>query len=114
MYGGAGCRTIYRRLRIAAVADDEFLGEVALFIGRNAVGLVSELVFSKYGARYFHGIGRRVVAISTLGQVRIPSSLRQVAKGSIPKPDMKDWIALLVGIAVWLGSAGATLTVMFG
>jgi hypothetical protein len=91
------------------VPADEVLGEVAAFIGRNAVGLVSELVFSKYGARYFHGIGRRIIALGTLGRVRIQSSLRQVPKGERPKPRISDWLALFTGAAVWLGSAGATI-----
>jgi hypothetical protein len=91
------------------VPADEVLGEVAAFIGRNAVGLVSELVFSKYGARYFHGIGRRIIALGTLGRVRIQSSLRQVPKGERPKPGINDWLALFTGVAVWLGSAGATI-----
>ncbi len=68
----------------------------------NAVGMVAEHVFSGHTARFFHGVGRRVIAVATFGTKRIPSSLRVVPKGSHPKPRRSDWLALWVGILSWI------------
>lgn len=67
-----------------------------------AAGMVAEHVFSGHTARFFHGVGRRVIAIATFGTKRIPSSLRIVPKGSHPKPRRSDWLALWIGVAVWI------------
>lgn len=93
---------------------DEAVGEVLQFVGRAVADVALEFVFSKHGARYFHGIGRHVIAIITLGQLRIPSSLRQVPKGTKPKPNPSDWVALFVGIAVFGLSASAVIWTTFG
>lgn len=96
---------------------DEIIGEaVATVAGQavgvavdSAVGLITSNLFGGWLARYFHGIGRRLVAVATLGRVQIPSSLRTVVKGQRPKPTISDWIALWVGVAVWLLSAGLVI-----
>ncbi|BBD01206.1 MULTISPECIES: hypothetical protein [Sphingobium] len=67
-----------------------------------AVGMVAEHIFSGHTARFFHGVGRRVIAVATFGTKRIPSSLRVVPKGSHPKPRRSDWLALWVGILFWV------------
>ena len=71
--------------------------------------LTTGFIFSKYGARYFHGIGRRVIAVITFGNRRIPSSLRQAPKGASAKPRCSDWLALYVGIATFIASAGGVI-----
>ncbi len=72
--------------------------------------LTTAFIFSKYGARYFHGIGRRIIAVVTLGSKRIPSSLRQVPHGTIPKPRGYDWLALYVGVGAFTaGVVGVVL-----
>jgi hypothetical protein len=91
------------------MAPDEAVGEAVVFVGRAAVELTAEFIFSKHGARYFHGIGRRVIAVVTLGSKRIPSSLRQVPQGMKPKPRKSDWLALWVGIATFFGAVGGVV-----
>ena len=94
------------------VADE--IAELALRAAFNvAVEFVPELIFNKYVARYFHGVGRHVVMLLTLGFWRIPSSLREVPKGSKAKPTAQDWFALLVGIATWVASAILVWTFLF-
>ncbi len=91
------------------MAPDEAVGEAIFFAGRVAVELTAEFIFSKHGARYFHGIGRRVIAVLTLDRKRIPSSLRQVPKGARPKPRGSDWAALFVGIATFSLALGGVI-----
>ncbi|WP_420144450.1 hypothetical protein [Sphingobium sp.] len=70
------------------------IGEVVIdatgVVLRHAGGLVVDLtvdhIFSRHTARFFHGIGRRMIAIATLGGKRIPSSLRTVPRGSHARP----------------------------
>ena len=85
---------------------DEIVGEAASFLFRQVGGLAVELtvnnVFSRHTARFFHGVGRRLIAVATFGAKRIPSSLRVVPKGSHPKPRRSDWLALWVGILSWV------------
>jgi hypothetical protein len=92
---------------------DEVVEGVVRFAGRATVSVALEFVFSKHGARYFHGIGRHFIAIVSLGKVRIPSSLRQVPKGTKPKPTAKDWIALIVGILIGCASAALVFFALF-
>ncbi|HUD90267.1 hypothetical protein [Sphingobium sp.] len=84
----------------------EVVVDVAGVVLRHAGGLVVDLtvdhVFSRHTARFFHGVGRRVIAVSTLGGKRIPSSLRTVPKGSQARPRRSDWLALWVGILFWI------------
>jgi hypothetical protein len=68
----------------------------------SAAGMVAEHVFSGHTARFFHGVGRRVIAVVTFGTKRIPTSLRVVPKGSHPRPRRSDWLALWTGILVWI------------
>jgi hypothetical protein len=91
------------------MAPDEAVGEAVAFVGRVAVELTAEFIFSRHGARYFHGIGRRVIAVATLGGKRIPSSLRQVPKGARPKPRRSDWWALFVGIGTFVAAIAAVI-----
>lgn len=90
---------------------DELLGEVVGFVARQAGGLAVDLVvdqiFSRYTARFFHSVGRRVIAVLTLGMLRIPSSLRMVPAGTRPRPTFADWCALIIGILFWVGLAVA-------
>jgi hypothetical protein len=88
---------------------DEAIGEAIVFVGRVALEFTAEFIFSKHGARYFHGIGRRVIAIVTAGRIRIPSSLRQVPRGMTPKPRQGDWLALFVGIGTFVAAAGGVI-----
>ncbi len=88
---------------------EDAVGEVVQFVGRAALDVVFEFIFSKHGARYFHGIGRIVIGVATLGLVRIPSSLRQVHKGIKPKPNLSDWVALFVGIVIFTASVGIVI-----
>lgn len=96
---------------------DEIIGEVVAKVAGQAVGvvvdsaveLISSDLFRGWLARYFHGIGRRLIAVATFGRVKIPSSLRVVPKGAQPKPMVWDWIALWVGVIVWLLSAGLVI-----
>lgn len=85
---------------------DDLAGEAAEFVVRQiggfALDLTVEHIFSRHTARFFHGIGRRVIAIATLGRKRIPSSLRAVPKGSRPRPRRSDWLALWTGILFWI------------
>lgn len=86
------------------------IGEVAVNLVAAAVrhggGLVVDLtvdhVFSRHTARFFHGIGRRVIAVATFGRVRIASSLRVVPKGRSARPERSDWLALWIGILSWV------------
>lgn len=84
-----------------AVADAA--GAVARHAGGFIVDLASGYVFSGYTARFFHGIGRRSIAAATWGRVRIPSSLRAVPRGVRPRPRRSDWLALWIGVAIWVG-----------
>ena len=88
--------------------SDELV-EFAAKLAFRAVVNVPELLFNKYVARYFHSVGRYVTMIITLGFVRIPSSLRMVPQGTRPKPTLQDWLALIVGIAVWCGAAALVI-----
>ncbi|MEK6637118.1 MAG: hypothetical protein AABY88_03440 [Pseudomonadota bacterium] len=93
---------------------EEIIGEAvkhtAHFIGDIATDLVtdatthsaSKFIYSRRVARYFHGIGRHVIALATLGRVRIPTSLRVIPKGVKPKPRRSDWVALWVGVGIWV------------
>lgn len=84
----------------------EAVGEVAGAVLHQAGGLVVDVVidgiFAGGTARFFHGLGRRAIAATTFGSVRIPSSLRVVPRGAAARPRRSDWIALWVGIAIWL------------
>ncbi|MBK8375045.1 hypothetical protein [Sphingorhabdus sp.] len=90
------------------------LAEFAAKLAFRAVINVPELVFNKYVARYFHGVGRHLIMMLTLGYVRIPSSLRMVPKGTKPRPTAQDWAALIVGILTWGASAAAVCFALFG
>jgi type VI protein secretion system component VasF len=85
---------------------DEIVGEAAGFLFRQVGGLAVELtvdhIFSRHTARFFHGIGRRLIAMLTLGRARIPTSLRTVPKGMSARPRRSDWLALWVGILFWV------------
>jgi hypothetical protein len=85
---------------------DEIVGEAAGFLFRQVGGLAVELtvdhIFSRHTARFFHGIGRRLIAMLTLGRTRIPTSLRTVPKGMSARPRRSDWLALWVGILFWV------------
>ena len=91
------------------MVPEEAIGEAVAFAGRVAIELTAEFIFSKHGARYFHGIGRRVIAVATIGKKRIPSSLRRVPKGTHPKPRRSDWAALYVGITTFLTASGGVV-----
>jgi hypothetical protein len=91
----------------------EELVEFGAKLAFRAVINVPELVFNKYVARYFHGVGRHVIMLLTLGFVRIPSSLRMVPAGTKPKPTAQDWIALIFGILTWGASATAVFFAFF-
>lgn len=93
---------------------DDALGEVVAeaagavvqvaggFIADLAVAYVFSHVFSGNTARFFHSLGRRVIAIATGGRIRIPSSLRTVPRGVRARPRRSDWLALWTGVAIWL------------
>lgn len=85
---------------------DEIVGEAAGFLFRQVGGLAVELtvdhIFSRHTARFFHGVGRRLIAMLTLGRMRIPTSLRTVPKGVSARPRRSDWLALWVGILFWV------------
>ncbi|HAF41749.1 MAG TPA: hypothetical protein DCG90_08290 [Sphingobium sp.] len=84
----------------------EVVVDAAGVVLRHAGGLVVDLtvehVFSRHTARFFHGVGRRVIALVTLGGKRIPSSLRTVPKGVHARPRRSDWLALWIGILSWI------------
>ncbi|MFC3443001.1 hypothetical protein ACFOKF_17655 [Sphingobium rhizovicinum] len=84
----------------------EVVVDVAGVVIRHAGGLVIDLtvdhVFSRHTARFFHGVGRRVIAVATLGGKRIPTSLRTVPRGARARPRRSDWLALWVGIFSWI------------
>ncbi|WP_298399890.1 hypothetical protein [Sphingobium sp.] len=90
------------------MVDDigEVVVDVAGVVIRQAGGLVVDLtvdhVFSRHTARFFHGVGRRVIAVATLGGKRIPTSLRTVPRGARARPRRSDWLALWVGILSWI------------
>ena len=90
-------------------AAGELVGEVAGYAVRLVANVGVELIFNKYVARYFHGVGRHVVMVASFGKLRIPSSLRAVSNGKKAKPNALDWLALVVGVAIWVGAAAATL-----
>ena len=81
----------------------EAAGAVVQTAGSFMVDLASAYVFSAYTARFFHGLGRRAIAVATWGRIRIPSSLRSVPRGARPRPRRSDWLALWLGVAIWLG-----------
>lgn len=89
---------------------DDAVGEAAAdaagAVVRHAGGFIADLafeyVFSGYTARFFHGLGRRTIVIATWGRIRIPSSLRTVPQGMHPRPRRSDWLALWIGVAVWV------------
>jgi hypothetical protein len=87
-------------------AIGEVVGEAVGFVVRQAGGLVVDLtvshIFSRHTARFFHGVGRRAIAVATLGGVRIPSSLRMVPAGMKARPRRADWLALWVGLLFWI------------
>lgn len=94
----------------------EIVADVAGAVLRQAGGMVVEVafdtIFSRHTPRLFHGIGRRTIAIATLGRKRIPSSLRIVPKGMKPRPRRNDWLALWVGVGtsiVLLAAFGYTI-----
>ncbi|BBF68525.1 MULTISPECIES: hypothetical protein [Sphingomonadaceae] len=84
----------------------EVVVDVAGAVLRHAGGFVVDLtvdhVFSRHTARFFHGVGRRLIAVVTVGRCRIPSSLRTVPKGVSARPRRSDWLALWVGILSWI------------
>ena len=90
---------------------DDALGEVVAeasgAVMQTAGGFIADIalgyVFSGYTARFFHGVGRRSIAIATLGRIRIPSSLRTAPRGVRPRPRRSDWLALWIGVAIWFG-----------
>lgn len=90
---------------------DDAIGEAAAdaagAVVRHAGGFVVDLalgyVFSGYTARFFHGLGRRSIALATWGRIRIPSSLRTAPRGVHPRPRRSDWLALWIGVAIWFG-----------
>jgi len=88
-------------------AVGEAAAEAAGAVVRHAGGFIADLaidyVFSGYTARFFHGLGRRSLAVATLGRIRIPSSLRTVPHGVHPRPRRSDWLALWTGVAIWCG-----------
>jgi len=94
---------------MALMPVDE-IGEVVVNLAgvvvRQAGGLVIDLtvehVFSGHSARFFHGVGRRLIRMTTLGGIRIPSSLRTVPKGADARPRRSDWVALWIGVFVWI------------
>jgi hypothetical protein len=45
--------------------------------------------------------------------VHIPSSLRTVPKGTKPKPDVQDWVALFAGVMFWGVCAAAVIYTLF-
>lgn len=85
---------------------DEIVGEAASFLFRKVGGFAVELtvdhIFSRHTARFFHGVGRRLIAMLTLGRTRIPTSLRTVPKGVSARPRRSDWLALWIGILFWV------------
>jgi hypothetical protein len=89
------------------------LAELGAELVFRAVGTVPELIFNRHVARYFHGIGRRVIAILTLGQIRISSSLRVATEGTKPEPTIADWISLIVGITVFATSLFGVVLISF-
>lgn len=85
---------------------DDIASEAAGFLFRQVGGLVVDLtvdhVFSRHSARFFHGVGRRLIAVATIGRLRIPSSLRVVPKGQSARPHVSDWLALGIGVLGWI------------
>ncbi|MDV5825187.1 hypothetical protein [Sphingobium naphthae] len=85
---------------------DDIAADAAGFLVRQVGGLAVDLtvdqIFSRHSARFFHGVGRRVIAVVTLGGKRIPSSLRSVPKGASARPRRSDWLALWTGILFWI------------
>ncbi|MET0372096.1 MAG: hypothetical protein ABW039_12065 [Sphingobium sp.] len=85
-------------------AVGEVVGAVARHAGGFAIDLVVDHVFSRHSARFFHGVGRRAIALVMVGRVHIPSSLRMVPPGTRPRPLASDWTALIVGMCVWIAA----------
>lgn len=85
---------------------DDVAGEAAELVIRHAGGMIVEVtvnhIFSRHTARFFHGVGRRVIAVATIGKKRIPSSLRAAPKGIHPRPRRSDWLALWTGVLSWI------------
>lgn len=85
---------------------DEIAAEAAGALLRHAGGFVVDMtvdhIFSRHTARFFHGVGRRVIRLGTLGRVHIPSSLRAVPRGETARPKASDWIALWTGVLFWI------------
>lgn len=77
-------------------------GAVMQTAGSFVVDLALSYVFSGYTARFFHGLGRRAIAVVTLGRIRISSSLRTAPRGVRPRPRRSDWLALWIGVAIWV------------
>ncbi|MCP1469960.1 hypothetical protein J3E64_001647 [Sphingobium sp. OAS761] len=103
------------------------LGEVVIDVAgavlRHAGGYVVDVtvdhIFSRHTARFFHGVGRRTIAVGTLGRVRVASSLRTVPRGMAARPRRSDWLALWVGILVWTAAflaigVGGSLLLLYG
>ncbi|MFB0874149.1 MULTISPECIES: hypothetical protein [unclassified Sphingobium] len=84
----------------------EVVVDTAGVVLRHAGGLVVEAtvahIFSRHTARFFHGVGRRAIALATFGRRRIPSSLRAVPAGIRPRPRAMDWFALWTGVGIWV------------
>jgi len=91
----------------------DFAGQVIGEVAGWAIDLVAKQVFSRYTARFFHGFGRRVIAVASFGRKRIPSSLRMVPVGTHPKPAVEDWVALWVGVASWFLLAAIVLMTLW-
>ncbi len=78
------------------------------------VNTVPELIFNRHVARYFHGVGRRAIAVLSLGTIRIESSLRIIPIGEEAKPKGADWAALILGVLIFgTSGAGAVAALLF-
>jgi hypothetical protein len=77
-------------------------GAVLRHAGGFVVDMTVDHIFSRHTARFFHGVGRRVIRFGTVGQVHIPSSLRVVPRGEAARPKASDWVALSIGILFWI------------
>jgi hypothetical protein len=85
------------------------LAEIGAEAAFRLVAEVPQLIFNRHVARYFHGVGRRAIAVVTIGRIKIPSSLRIVPRGQKPKPRPPDWWALIVGILIWFAAAAGVV-----
>ncbi len=86
---------------------DELI-EIGAKLAFRAATSAPELIFNRHVARYFHGIGRRVIVVLTLGSVRIISSKRHGIDQQKPEPMPRDWFALAVGVMVFGTALGIT------